>query len=91
VGFDTRDHTLDLVVAADLGSRTRKDEDELAWAQEVGRYTPAEAQAIRADGERVLARVRHRAPPFCDGWEGWVPDPEWTVPELPAAWPILAA
>ena len=91
VGFDTRDRTLDLVVAPDLRSWRWKDEDELALEQEMGRVTAAEARAIRAEGERVLARVRRRAPPFGDGWERWAPDPAWTVPALPAAWRDLAA
>jgi hypothetical protein len=78
-----------MVVAPDLRSWRWKDEDELAWAQEVGRVTAAEAQAIRAEGDRVLERVRRRAAPFSDGWERWAPDPAWTVPELPAAWDAL--
>jgi predicted RNA-binding protein associated with RNAse of E/G family len=88
VGFDTRDHTLDLIVAPDLRSWEWKDEDELAWAQEAGRFSAAEAQAIRVEGERVLERIRRRAPPFCDGWERWEPDPAWTVPTLPVAWRV---
>lgn len=89
VGFDTRDHTLDLVVAPDLSSWAWKDEDELAWALAVGRFSAAETRAIRAEGERVLERVRRRAPPFGDGWEQWAPDPAWTVPELPPAWRVV--
>lgn len=27
--------------------------------------------------------------PYCDGWERWVPDPIWTVPELPPNWQVV--
>jgi hypothetical protein len=52
-----------------------KDEATLeAWVEK-GRFTEAEARAIRAEGERVLA-----AWPFPTGWEDWTPDPSWPVP-----------
>lgn len=89
IGFDTWDHALDLVVAPDLRSWAWKDEDEFAWWQEVGIITAAEAAAIRAEGERVLDRIRRRASPFCDGWERWTPDPGWTVPSLPLTWRLV--
>ena len=24
--------------------------------------------------------------PFCNGWEHWRPDPNWTIPQLPIDW-----
>jgi predicted RNA-binding protein associated with RNAse of E/G family len=86
VGFDTWDHELDLVVAPDLSSWAWKDEDDFAWLQEVGIITPVEAGAIRAEAHRAIDAIERRASPYCDGWERWIPDPHWTVPELPANW-----
>lgn len=76
-GYATEDHALDVVVEPD-GSWRWKDEDELADAVRAGRVDEA---AARAEGERVLAEA-----PFPTGWEGYRPDPDWPVPELPAGW-----
>src|SRR5438093_6944131 len=77
IGFDTWDHVLDLVVAPDLSSWSWKDEDEFAWAQEVGLIAPAEATAIRAEGERAIGEIERRAAPYRDGWAPWAPDAAW--------------
>jgi hypothetical protein len=78
-GFDTQDQELDLWVAAD-GTWQWKDEAELRDWVHSGRFTEAEAEAVREEGERVLAEW-----PFPTGWEDWRPDPSWDVPELPDA------
>ncbi|MBM4418511.1 MAG: DUF402 domain-containing protein [Chloroflexi bacterium] len=85
-GFDTRDHTLDIVVSADLSSWEWKDEDEFAFKQAVGMIPPDEAAATRAEGWRAIERIERGATPYRDGWELWTPDPVWVVPELPANW-----
>jgi hypothetical protein len=79
-GLDTWDHALDIWIEPD-GSWSWKDEDDLAALVERGVYAPAEAEAFRAEGERVLAD-----PPWPTGWEDWRPDPTWAVPELPQGW-----
>ncbi len=86
IGFDTRDHTLDVVVSPDRSQWRWKDEDEFLEAQQVGLYTAEEARAIRAEGERVIQRVLSGQPPFCDGWERWSPPASWQIPELPTGW-----
>jgi len=80
LGFDTDDLVLDLWVEPD-GSWHWKDEDELVESVRLGRFEAPEAAEIRAEGERVLA-----AWPFPTGWEGWRPDPGWTLPELAPGW-----
>lgn len=85
VGFDTADHVLDIFVEPD-GTWRWKDEDELAAAIEIGRFTPDEAAAIRAEGERVIDRIETRAWPFNAGYERWRPDPAWPVPTMPDDW-----
>jgi len=86
LGFDYLDQILDIVVAADRSSWYWKDEDEFAAAQELGTFSKAEATAIRAEGERVIAAIEANAPPFCDGWESWRPDPAWRIPTIPEGW-----
>ena len=80
IGFDTSDHTLDIWVDAE-GAWRWKDEDELEIGVAGGFYTAAEAAAIRAEGEQVIAEW-----PFPTGWESWRSDPSWPVPDLPPAW-----
>jgi hypothetical protein len=82
-GFDTRDHTLDVVIDPD-GSWRWKDEDELDAGVLQGHHLPEEAEAIRAEGERVLAEW-----PLPTGWEDWRPPVEWEAAPLPAGWDAL--
>lgn len=88
LGFDSMDHLLDVVIDPDL-SWHWKDEEELEDAVLLGIIDPAQAAAIRAEGERVIQRLEERLPPFCDGWERWQPDPAWPVPALPDGWDRL--
>ncbi len=85
LGFDFMDQELDILVTPDL-IWSWKDEDHFQRAQADGRYSVAQAQAIRAEGTRVIARIEARASPFCDGWERWSPPEGWPVPELPEGW-----
>jgi hypothetical protein len=64
---ETMDHALDVFVAPDERWHW-KDEDDFAEAQALGVFTPEEAAAVRAEGERVLA-----AKPWPTGWEDWRP------------------
>jgi hypothetical protein len=86
LGFDTCDHLLDLMIAPDLGSWQWKDADELDEAVMLLRFSPAQAAAIRAEGERALEVVQARGWPYADGWETWSPPADWGIPSLPADW-----
>ena len=88
LGFDFMDHVLDVVIDPDLSWRW-KDEEEMEDAVRLGLLTRQEANGIRAEGERVIAQLEAREPPFCDGWERWQPDPAWPIPGLPAGWDEL--
>ncbi len=83
IGFDTRDHSLDLWIERD-GSWHWKDEHELEVAVEHGFFSPHAAADFRGEGERVIEEW-----PFPTGWEDWRPDPSWTVPALPEEWDEL--
>jgi hypothetical protein len=66
-GFELTDQALDVLVHAD-GTWQWKDEDDLAEAHALGIWTAEDAEAIRAEGERVIA-----ARPWPSGWEDWRP------------------
>jgi predicted RNA-binding protein associated with RNAse of E/G family len=83
VGFDTREHVLDVLIPADRSTWSWKDEDELAQAVGEGLFSPAEAVGFRAAGERAVEQVLLREPPFDEEWETWRPDPSWPTPALP--------
>ena len=85
IGFDTNDHTLDVVVTPDFEWRW-KDDDEMALRVEQGVFSAEFAAAVRAEGERVIDALERRASPFSDGWEQWTPDPGWGIPALPDSW-----
>jgi len=85
IGFDTVDHVLDVDIAPDCGWRW-KDEDEFAIVQHRGLISAEEANAIRAEGERVIAAVERNDWPFNAGWERWQPEATWPIPDLPANW-----
>jgi predicted RNA-binding protein associated with RNAse of E/G family len=78
IGYDSFDHVLDVVVEPD-GSWRWKDEDEFEEAIQLGLFSPTEAAEIRAEGERVIARLARLLP---TGWENWRPDPRWSVSTL---------
>ena len=76
-GIDTADQLLDLVRTR-AGRWSWKDEHELEAAVAAGYVSEADARAIRAEAERVIA-----ADAFPTGWESWQPDPTWPLPTLP--------
>ncbi len=79
----SRDYTLDVVVTPDR-RRHRKDEDELEIARRAGRYSDREVEWILGVASDLEAVIDRWGPPFCDGWETFVPDPAWPLPPLPA-------
>lgn len=83
----TQDHVLDLWVTPDRSVHW-KDEDELEAAVDTRRWSAEDARRFRADARGVEEIVARWRSPFADGWEGWRPDPSWSVPELPGdlAW-----
>ncbi len=86
VGFDSMDLALDIVISPDCSMWRWKDEDEFAEMIGLGLLSPSEAQAIRAEGEKVIQLAESNQPPFCDGWETWSAPDEWQIPEFPADW-----
>lgn len=91
IGFDTRDHLLDIVICPDLSEWWWKDEDEFEDAVKVGLYTAEQAHAIRAEGERVIQEMLSGQSPFSDGWERWSPPEDWEIPQLTGGWDVIFA
>jgi hypothetical protein len=85
LGVDTRDHVLDVWLTPDRTSWFWKDEDEFAWRQEQGMLSRDDAAAIRAEGERAVARLVGD-PSLYREWMDWRPDPSWSVPAIPVGW-----
>ena len=83
LGWDTTDWALDLVVRPD-GSWRWKDERDFAQARALGVLDDDAAAAVRAEGERVVAKR-----PWPTGWEDWRPPPEWTPLALPDGWEVV--
>jgi Protein of unknown function (DUF402) len=77
----TVDGILDVWIPVETGMPVWKDEDAFEAAQRVGRLTSAEAVALRAEGERVIAEH-----PWPTGWENWRPPEGWEAPRLPPGW-----
>jgi len=86
IGFDTMDQMLDVVISPDRTRWRWKDEYEFDRALEIGVYSRAQADSIRAEGERVIAMLKANSSPFCDGWEAWRPPEGWSIPRFPVGW-----
>jgi len=85
IGYDTLDHELDLIVHPD-GLVERKDDELLEERVREGRFTAAEAAAIRAEGERLEAELSAGRRWWSNGWAEWAPPAEWRAAPLPADW-----
>jgi predicted RNA-binding protein associated with RNAse of E/G family len=87
IGFDTGDWVLDVVGTPE--SWAYKDEDELAWSEEVGLVTPEWAERTRAAGLRAAKAIEVAAWPFDLDWDRWLPATDLSVPVLPAHWDVV--
>jgi hypothetical protein len=89
-GIVTCDQSLDIVIGRDRRWRW-KDEDHLARSVELGWRNQAQADAIRREGEAVIAALERGAAPFSEPWPDWRADPARTIPELPDDWATAPA
>ena len=88
IGYDSRDHALDVVIGEDLASWMWKDEEELEMSVQMGLYTADEAERIRRSGEAVIEMVESRRT-WWDEWRSFTPDPSWPVPRFPEGWDVV--
>jgi Protein of unknown function (DUF402) len=85
VGIDTQDHELDVVLEPG-GNWRFKDEEWLDEWVRLGRWTPSEVAAIRAEGDRIAAELDAGRRWWNQGWADWTPNPAWRGGDLPPGW-----
>ncbi len=86
VGFDGQDLELDIVIDPD-GAYALKDDDQLDVRVSEGRWTAAEAAAIRAIRDDIMTEVvAPRGWWWSTAWTAWGPPPDLPVPSFPAGW-----
>ena len=86
IGFDSMDHTLDVVIHPDMDQWRWKDEDEFEEAQRIGVYTLEQARQIRAAGEKAIELVLSQRRAMYEKWKLWEPNPKWDLPTLSPLW-----
>lgn len=85
-GVDSTDLVLDIWVEP---NRTWRWKDEGEFAARIGKpgyFDAAEAEAIRADGERLAKLAEAGEFPFDGTHTGFRPDPAWAPVTLPSGW-----
>ena len=85
IGFDTNDHTLDIMVAPDFSWHWKDREDFEALIVN-GHFSPEFGDELRANADRVVETIEARSGPFAAGWETWLPRTEWATPTLHPRW-----
>jgi predicted RNA-binding protein associated with RNAse of E/G family len=85
VGFDTNDHTLDIMVAPDLSWKW-KDREEFDALLANGTFSREFGRSVEEAAAEVLALIQHRRPPFSGEWPEWTPPADWTRPGLHPRW-----
>ncbi|WP_327116343.1 DUF402 domain-containing protein [Streptomyces sp. NBC_01341] len=81
--IDVADHELDITVSRSHAWRWK---DERSFAEKTGHpsyWSPDEAAAIRAEGERVVRLAETRTFPFDGSWCDFKPPSHWTIPPRP--------
>jgi len=85
IGFDTNDHTLDILVAPDL-TWSWKDRDDFEGLIASGNFSPEFGEAVERAAREALDLIEGGKSPFCDGWDGWTCPESWATPALHPRW-----
>lgn len=85
IGFDATDHILDITVEPNHHWQW-KDEAELKQAVTSGMVTQDQADAFRAEGDRVVDKILEHQDPFDGSWLTWRPEAGWEMPEIADDW-----
>jgi len=88
LGFDTRDHSLDILVGGDLSWWQWKDEEETERAVDIGLFSREEVDEIRRNGEAVVELVES-GNAWWTAWRDWAPNTSSPRPQLPPSWDAL--
>ena len=89
LGFDFRDHQLDIIVEPNRNWRW-KDQDELDLAVELGRLTPVQGKAVREEGLLAVIEIERNGGLYSESLEQWCPEASLTRPKLGADWNDLS-
>ena len=85
VGFDTNDHTLDIMVKPNL-EWTWKDREDFEALVANGSFSTEFGASVEAAAAEVLGLIERRESPFSGGWHEWAPPAEWAAPVLHPRW-----
>ena len=86
IGFDTMDHTLDIVISPDMNEWEWKDEDEFSAAQKVGFYSKEKVSEVYNEGEKAVRLITSERRSLYEEWKNWQANPEWEFPKLSPIW-----
>jgi hypothetical protein len=84
-GIQEFDLYLDVMITPDF-AWSWKDEDEFEAMHKAGYFSAEEVAAIRAEGEKVIARLEAREWPFNEPWHEWRPGPSLVAPKIADYW-----
>ncbi len=85
IGFDTNDHTLDILVAPDLTWRW-KDREDFDALITTGNFSAEFGSAVEEAAREAVELIESRLSPFCDRWHEWECPQDWAVPVLHPRW-----
>jgi hypothetical protein len=86
IGFDTMDHTLDIIISPDMTEWKWKDYDEFMEVQKAGFYSSQRAHDIQSEGEKAVRLITSERHALYEAWKEWQADPEWELPKLSPLW-----
>ena len=89
LGFDFRDHQLDVIVDPDRSWKW-KDRDELDLAVSQGRMTPEAGRAALNEGRHAVDEIEGPGGVYREGWENWRPDATLARPKMREDWDDLS-
>lgn len=89
LGFDFRDHQLDIIVDPER-SWTWKDRDEFDLAIRQGRLTPEVGRASLNEGRLAVDEIEGPGGVYTEGWENWRPDATLARPKMREDWDDLS-
>lgn len=86
IGFDTMDHTLDIVINPDMSAWKWKDDDEFVNVEKAGFYSTEKANNIRAEGEKAVRLITSERRSLYEEWKNWQANSQWEIPKLSPHW-----
>lgn len=86
IGFDTMDHTLDIIISPDMSEWEWKDEDEFLEAQKVGFYSKEQVSEVYNESEKAVRLITSERRSLYEEWKNWQANPDWEFPKLSPNW-----